>query len=138
MIDAFVTDASTAIAWIHPAQATPETQLLLEAISDGTQVFVPALWPLEVSNALLVLERRKKLIATEREAALAALNQLRIKIDYEMSSLAFTKLSALAAEHDLSVYDAAYFELAERLKLPLACKDSALRRAAERAHIKVL
>ncbi len=90
MIDAFVTDASTAIAWIHPAQATPETQLLLDAISDGTQVFVPALWPLEVSNALLILERRKKLVATEREAALSALNQLCVKLDHEMSSLVFS------------------------------------------------
>ncbi|HRY52197.1 MAG TPA: type II toxin-antitoxin system VapC family toxin [Candidatus Paceibacterota bacterium] len=138
MMDAFVADASVAIAWVHPAQATPETKLLLEALSDGTQVFVPAIWPLEVSNALLVLVRRRKLVSTEREAALSALQQLRVKIDHEMSSLAFTKLSAIAAEHELSVYDAAYFELAERLKLPLACKDGALRRAASRVDIRLL
>ena len=138
MIDAFVADASTAIAWVHPAQATPETKLLLDAISDGTRVFVPAIWPLEVSNALLVLVRREKLLSTEREAALSALQQLRVKIDHEMASLAFTRLSAIAADRELSVYDAAYFELAERLKLPLACKDGTLRRAASRADIKLL
>jgi predicted nucleic acid-binding protein len=60
------------------------------------------------------------------------------EIDYEMSVLAFTKLSALAAEHQLSVYDAAYFELAQRRKLPLACKDGPLRRAATRAHIQLM
>jgi len=38
----------------------------------------------------------------------------------------------------LSVYDAAYFELAQRRKLPLACKDGPLRRAANRANLKVL
>jgi predicted nucleic acid-binding protein len=59
-------------------------------------------------------------------------------MDYEMSSLAFTKLSALAAEQELSVYDAAYFELAARQKLPLACKDGALKEAATRAQIRVL
>jgi predicted nucleic acid-binding protein len=76
MIDAFVADASVAIAWVHPAQATPQTALLLQAVADGAQVFVPALWPLEVSNALLVLERRKKLTSAERAAALAALQKL--------------------------------------------------------------
>lgn len=138
MIDAFVLDTSVAIAWVHPAQATPQTAPLLQAVADGAQVFVPALWPLEVGNALLVLERRKKLTPAERTAALVALQKLRVNLDHEMSSLAFTKLSALATEHELSVYDAAYFELAIRQKLPLACKDGQLKEAATRARIKVL
>jgi predicted nucleic acid-binding protein len=61
-----------------------------------------------------------------------------VKIDHEMSVLAFTKLSAIASEFQLSVYDAAYFELAQRRQLPLACKDGPLREAATRANIKVL
>ena len=138
MIEAFVADASVGVAWVHPAQVTPETALLLEAVSDGAQVFAPALWPLEVSNALLVLVRRKKLTLGERGRSLSGIQNLRVSLDHEMSSLAFTKLSGLAHEHELSVYDAAYFELAQRLKLPLACKDGKLRHAARRAHIKVL
>jgi predicted nucleic acid-binding protein len=65
MIDAFIVDASVAIAWVHPAQATSQTALLLQELSEGAQVFAPALWPLEVSNALLVLVRRKKLLEAE-------------------------------------------------------------------------
>ncbi|HTG43393.1 MAG TPA: type II toxin-antitoxin system VapC family toxin [Verrucomicrobiae bacterium] len=55
-----------------------------------------------------------------------------------MSALAFTKLSVLAEQHQLSVYDAAYLELAQRRKLALACKDGPLQTAARRAQIKVL
>lgn len=138
MSDGFVADASIAVAWVHPAQATPQTRMLLQEIYDGASVEVPGIWPLEISNALLVLVRRKKLFEAERQAALAALQRIAVKIDYEMSLLAFTKLSAIASDHQLSVYDAAYFELAQRRKLPLACKDGALRDAATRAGIKLL
>jgi predicted nucleic acid-binding protein len=138
MSDGFVADASVAVAWVHPAQATPQTRQLLQSMHDGAPVEVPAIWPLEISNALLVLVRRKKLFEAERQAALAALQKVAVKIDYEMSVLAFTKLSAIASKHQLSVYDAAYFELAQRRKLPLACKDGPLREAARRANIRVL
>jgi hypothetical protein len=45
-----VADASVAIAWVHPAQATPHTAAMLEAIADGATLEVPALWPLEVAT----------------------------------------------------------------------------------------
>ena len=59
MTETFVVDASVAVAWVHPAQATAETQALLAALESGAVVEVPAIWPLEVANALLVLSRRK-------------------------------------------------------------------------------
>ena len=39
------------------------------------------------------------------------------------------QLPDLALKHQLTVYDAAYLELALRLKLPMATKDDALKRA---------
>lgn len=134
----FVVDASIAVAWVHPAQATQQTDSLLERVREGAIFEVPALWPLEVSNALLVLERRRKLSKGNREAALGTLQKLAPKIDHEMSGLAFSKLAELASEHQLSIYDAAYLELARRRRLPLACKDGPLRSAAERAGVKVI
>jgi hypothetical protein len=61
MTRVFVADASVAIGWVHPAQATAETEAMLVAIADGATLEVPALWPLGVANALIVLERRRKL-----------------------------------------------------------------------------
>jgi predicted nucleic acid-binding protein len=138
MRDGFIADASVAVGWIHPAQATEQTKDLLEAVYDGAAVEAPAIWPLEISNALIVLVRRRKLSETERESALSAIQQISVRIDHEMATLAFTKLSSIASEYQLSVYDAAYFELAQRRNLPLACKDGPLREAAKRARIELL
>ncbi len=137
-MDRFVVDASMAMAWVHPGQATPETDTLLAQVGEGTAVVVPALWPVEIANALLVLERRKRLTAEERAAALGALRSLAFTVDPEMSALALTRLSQLASELALSVYDAAYLELALRLKLPLACKDGPLREAAKRRRLTIV
>ena len=138
MTKEFVVDASISIAWVHPAQATTQSQALLEAIAAGAVVRAPALWSLETANALLVLTRRRKLSEAERVNALTVRAQLSVVLDHETAALAFGKLSDLATRHGLSVYDAAYLELALRRKLPIACKDGPLRTAAKRARVKLL
>jgi predicted nucleic acid-binding protein len=127
---AFVADASVTVGWVHPAQATAQTAAMLDALGEGAMLEVPALWPLEVANALLVLVRRRKLTEDERQTGLGWLRGLPLRIDPEAASLAFSRLSELAAAHQLSVYDAAYLELAQRRKLALACTDGPLRKAA--------
>ena len=135
MTRAFVADASVAIGWVHPAQATRQTAAMLDAIADGATLEVPPLWSLEVANALVVLVRRRKLAEDERQAGLGWLRGLRVRVDHEMSALAFSRLSELAVTHQLSVYDAAYLELAQRRRLVLGCKDSPLRTAAQHAGV---
>ncbi|MEX1129040.1 MAG: type II toxin-antitoxin system VapC family toxin [Vicinamibacterales bacterium] len=135
MTRAFVADASVAIAWVHPAQATAQTSAMLDAIADGATLEVPALWPLEVANALLVLVRRRKLSDDERHTALGWLSGLRVRMDHEAAALAFGRLSELASAYQLSVYDAAYLELAQRRQLALGCTDGPLRKAAQRAGV---
>jgi predicted nucleic acid-binding protein len=105
---------------------------MLDAIAEGAIIEVPALWPLEVANALAVLVRRGKLTDAERRAGLAWFRALPLRVDHEMATLAFSTLSSLAAAYHLSVYDAAYLELAQRRRLALCCKDGPLRRAARK------
>ena len=124
-----------AVGWVHPAQATRQTAAMLDAIADGATLEVPALWPLEVANVLIVLVRRGKLREDERQAGLGWLRGLRLRLDHDMASLAFSRLSELAAAHQLSVYDAAYLELAQRRRLVLGCKDGPLRTAATHAGV---
>lgn len=121
-----------AIAWVHPAQASDESDAWLQRIADGAELVVPPIWPLEVSNALLVLQRRKRLTAAERAAALRSIESLSIRLDYEGAESAFTTLSEIATREALSVYDAAYLDVAMRRELPLGCKDGPLRSAAAR------
>ncbi len=132
---AFVADASVAIGWVHPAQATAETGAMLDAIAEGATLEVPALWPLEVANALAVLQRRRKLTGDERQAGLGWLRGLPLRVDHEMAQLAFSRQSELASAHQLAVDDAADLELAQRRRLVLGCKDGPLRTAARRAGV---
>jgi predicted nucleic acid-binding protein len=137
MTGSFVADPSVALGWVHPAQATPATDAMLDAIAEGATVEVPALWPLEVANALTILVRRRKLSEDERQSGLGWLRGLPLRLDHEMASLAFSRLSELASAYRLSVYDATYLELAQRRQLPLACADGPLRSAARKAGLSL-
>ncbi len=110
---------------------------MLDAIETGAVLEVPALWPLEVANALTVLVRRRKLTDDDRRTGLSWLRGLPIRMDHEMASLAFSKLSELAVAYRLSVYDAVYLELAERRTLALASKDGPLRKAAKQRGVRL-
>jgi len=79
---AFVADASVAVGWVHPAQETAHTAAMLDAIADGAAIEVPALWPVEVANALAVLLRRRKLTEDERQAGLGWLRGLPVRVDH--------------------------------------------------------
>ncbi|MEO7086799.1 MAG: type II toxin-antitoxin system VapC family toxin [Gemmatimonadaceae bacterium] len=136
-MEAFVIDASMAIAWVHPAQATEESDAWLDHVVAGAELVVPAIWPLEVCNALLVLQRRRKLTAAERASALGAFKSIPVRLDHEASDSAFTTLSGVATKESLSVYDAAYLDVAVRRRLALACKDGPLRSAAARNGVPV-
>jgi predicted nucleic acid-binding protein len=136
MSRSFVADASVAVAWVHPAQATQDTESMLDAVAAGGVLEVPALWPLEVSNALTVLVRRRKLNEADRQLALRWLGSLAMRVDHEMAAIAFSTLAELASTQQLSVYDAAYLELAQRRGLPLACKDGPLKDAARRCGVQ--
>ena len=126
-----------AIAWVHPGQANDDSNAWLAHIANGADLIEPSLWPLELANALLVLQRRRKITAGERGEALTLLAAIPAVIDHADSERALKALSALAFAEGLSVYDAAYLDLSMRLKLPLACKDGPLSTAAVRRRVRV-
>jgi predicted nucleic acid-binding protein len=136
--DPFVVDTSIAIAWVHPDQSTDLSNRLIDAVGQGAVLHVPSLWFLEMANVLTVLVRRKKLAEAERITALDRLGRLNLQVDHESAAIAFTSLSALARQHELTVYDAVYLELAIRKSLPLASKDAQLQITARKCGVKVL
>jgi predicted nucleic acid-binding protein len=134
----FIVDASVGFAWVYQGQATPETDRLLNDVAAGATVVVPALWFLEMSNVLLVAQRRHRLTAGQRKAAMEKLTAMQLTVDEEGSRNAFGKTSELAEQYGLSIYDATYLELALRRSLPLASRDEALRNAAKQCGLKAL
>jgi len=131
----FVVDASMAFAWVLPSQSSSEADALLERVEAGASAVVPTLWFLEVANGLLAAQRRRLITAEERASALERLSSLAFTSDEDDAWNAFGRTSALAEQYDLTVYDAAYLELALRRELPLATRDRALRNAAERGGV---
>jgi predicted nucleic acid-binding protein len=134
MTAGYVIDASVGFSWVHPDQATPETDAILTDLEAGTPIVVPALWFIEMANGLLVLQRRKRLTAAERREALQTLAGLHLTVDDAGSQDAFGQTSALADKYGLSVYDATYLEVAIR-QLVLASRDPALRAAARKCGV---
>ena len=96
------------------------------------------LWPYEVANALLILRRRKKLDPDDYSEASMLLDRLQVSVDNDGPRLAATRIGDLAMEHKLTVYDAAYLELAVRKQIPLASRDQSLNRAAQRLGVTLL
>ena len=96
-----------------------------------TGAVAPSLWRLEVANALQAAIRRKRIDAAFRDASIADLRLLKVVIDGEADHRAWTTTLELAERWRLTLYDAAYLELAQRLGLPLATLDQELRVAAE-------
>jgi predicted nucleic acid-binding protein len=134
----FVADASVALSWVFPSQASVATDDLLDRVMSGSAIAVPSLWPYEVSNALVVLLRRKKMLQQDYLAARVFFQQLRASIDDGGEYFAGDRTADLAIEHGLTVYDAAYLELAIRKHLALASRDTELNRAAKRCGLRVL
>jgi predicted nucleic acid-binding protein len=88
-----------------------------------------------VANALVVGERRKRATEAKVTTFLGLLKSLPIRIDDSTASQAWQETISLARLHGLSVYDAAYLELALRLGLPLATLDGRLKAAADAAGV---
>lgn len=125
----FVIDSSVTLAWVYGEETTAAIAEVLARLKD-TGAWAPGLWRLEVANVLEMSVRRGRHDASFRDAALADLTVLPVSIDAETDRQAWGTTVRLAAQHRLTVYDAAYLELAQRRGLPLATLDTELRNAA--------
>ncbi len=131
---AFVLDCSVTLPWFLEDERTAFTDSLLFA-AKRTQYWVPGIWCLEFPNALLVAERRRRIERLRRIEALDQVLKLQIRVDAEPVDL--KRVSAVAEEHDLSTYDAAYLELALRQGLGLITLDRNLADAGSAAGVPV-
>lgn len=66
-----VVDASVAAAWFLPDEVTSFTEAALGA-SATSDVWVPALWMLEIGNLFISAQRRKRITATQRQELVQA------------------------------------------------------------------
>ena len=132
-----VLDSSATLAWIYGDETTKPIRRLFDVVADEG-AFVPALWRLEVANSLTIAVRRGRIDADFRRASLADLALLDITTDQYTDFHAWNETLSLADRFRLTLYDAAYLELARRRSLPLATLDSELRAAATTLGLRLL
>ena len=132
-----VLDPSLALSWYFEDERTARSDALLDQVVDQGAV-VPALWRLEIANGFQMAIRRKRIDPAFRDGALAALATMEIIVDPDTDNNAWTTTLHLSDRFQLTVYDAAYLELAQRRRLPLASLDQPLCRAAAALGLTVL
>jgi len=125
----FVLDASIAAAWCFEDEASEYADGILDLLG-CTTASVPALWPLEIGNVLVVAERRGRISRASATRAVELLRTLPIEVEMLNPATVFSEVLTLARETNLSAYDAAYLHLAMSKGMALATSDTELRRAA--------
>jgi predicted nucleic acid-binding protein len=131
-----VLDSSIALAWHFEDEQTEAVRAVLAEVAESGAL-APGLWRFEVANGLQMALRRGRIDAALRDRALANLAALNVRIDDGCDVQVWSATVRLADLYRLTVYDAAYLELAQRSRLPLATLDLALAEGARGAGVVV-
>jgi predicted nucleic acid-binding protein len=137
MSAAFIVDCSVAMSWLFSDEATPATSELLERLADESAL-VPSWWFLEVTNVLVLAERKGRITPNESAEFIADISVFDIEVDSAAVDRVFKQLLPLCRLHRLTSYDAVYLDLALRRQIPLATLDEELRLAASKLGIQLL
>jgi predicted nucleic acid-binding protein len=133
----WVLDSSIALALALPDETSEQADYFFSRASGESIFWVSALWWYEIANALIGAERRKRLSENDRMRLIELYRMFPIQTDSVLDSDAMYRFHTLAMEYELSAYDAAYLELAQRRGLGLATLDQRLHSAARKAGVKL-
>ena len=129
-----VVDNSVFLAWCMGDEEEPAATSAMERVVESGGI-VPRIWWYELRNALLMNERRGRISQQQVSDTIADSLEMGISIDEAHEELL---LLDLARRFELSVYDAAYLEVALRRSLPLATLDLRMREAAKALGVALL
>lgn len=130
---ALVVDPSSLGGQVFDDESADYSEFVLgEVVSEGA--IVPTLFWYEIRNILVVNERRGRVTEGTTDQFLALLGKLGLEVDFDPPD---AQVLALARAHGLSIYDAAYLELAKRRGFKLATLDRKLADAARKAGVSV-
>ncbi len=126
---ALVVDASLVAHWLLPDEAVKPGIPTIDDVKTEA-LLAPAIFWYELRNIFVVCERRARLTPESTSLALAYVQALNITADFQHDD---TLVLSLARHYGLTVYDAAYLELALRKRLPLLSLDAKLSAAFAQA-----
>jgi len=126
-----------ALAWGLPDERSPSADRFWQEVESGAQLDVPALWWYEVANALVVARRSDRLDEDGTTGLSALFARLPLSTAPPPKGDDLARIQAVAWQHELSAYDAAYLDLSRVLKAGLATLDARLAAAARREGLNV-
>ena len=132
----FVVDASVVLAWCFDDESSDGAEAAIDRLTVEGGI-VPAHWPLEIANAIRVAERRQRVDDAGIRRLKSMVGSLPIDIAPVELTTAFGLID-LARRHDLSVYDAAYLDLADVRGVSLATVDRRLADACRAAGVPLI
>jgi predicted nucleic acid-binding protein len=135
-VSRFVLDCSVTMAWCFESEADAYTRGVLASMARA-RALVPAIWLLEVSNVLLVAERRRRITRGDTDRFLDLLEELPVDVVAHNGVPGMAAVTSLGRDSGLSAYDAAYVHLARHERVPLATRDRAVETAAGRAGVRL-
>lgn len=133
-MNSVVVDNSIILSWGLQDEGCRYADALLETIGEW-EAIVPSIWPLELTNGLLMAERRKRINPSDVAHFFSILENMPIHLEPQTMTTTMHEILPLARMHGLTTYDASYLDLAMRMGLPIATLDKALRKAARKAKV---
>ncbi len=131
----FVLDNSVVCGWFLENQATAYTAAVGRRLQEE-KAYAPPVWELELANVLRAACMRQQMTQTAAHVVIEQVLSLPIEIDRK--PVPANEILGLALRFGLCSYDAAYLELALRLKLQIATADGPLHDAALAAGVGVV
>ena len=137
-MNSLVLDGSTTLGFLLDDERFSQALTALKLIEDGRTTYVPVHWWLETTNGLIMSERRRRISEVKTAEAFQSLSVLPVITDQQTALQCAGDTASLARQYGLTIYDAAYLELAIRRRSTLATADQKLAVAARAAGIDVL
>jgi predicted nucleic acid-binding protein len=135
-LNGVVLDASVALAWCFPDETSDYADEVLVALKSEI-VKVPTIWAIEITNAIVIGERSKRIMPVDVLRFEQLIGALTVVESSQTVKENVANVLPLAREFKLTAYDAAYLDLSARLGAPLATLDNGLQKACRAAAIKL-
>jgi predicted nucleic acid-binding protein len=134
----YVYDSSFVSALIIPDEKNLKIDKLHRSINEDDEIFAPQLLWYEITNIFAKLLKSKRFNYDDVYNLLPCLSAVRLITDFETGVNHSSKIFFLCDKYQLSSYDAAYLELADRKKAVLCTLNRRLKTSAKKHGIEVI
>ena len=132
----WIIDCPFAAALFLPDEKSNRVNSFFQNFSKTDMLCVPSLWWYEITNVLIVAERRERITYSNASKIISLFEEFEIETDTRHGSIYSKELFEIAKSNHLSVYDASYIELALRINGGIASLDRQLLEIIDRLGIK--